>query len=74
MVLPFDDLLQCDIAILILQVEPPTRDLVDIGSVDRLPDTANTVEAGLWKTSLPMALGVFQFSKGVEELSFQVVR
>ena len=66
-----DDVLQVDLAILILQMQAPARNLVDIRSVDRLLITYDPMQTGLGKLACPVALVVFEFGKRLQEAQLE---
>jgi hypothetical protein len=71
MLLTFDDVLQLDLSFLpILQVQPPSRDLVDICSVHGFSIAHNPVQARLRELPRPVTLMVFQLCKRFKKPHF----
>ena len=74
MLLPFDDVLKMNRLTLVLYVDPPAGDLVDIRAKHRLRDTRDLVETCFWKGPRPVALVVLQLGERVEKEKFQLSR
>ena len=58
-----DDIFQVDLAVLILQVQTPARNLVDIGPVDRLLITDDPMQPRFGKLACPVTLVVLKFRR-----------
>ena len=63
----FDEVFQVDLAILILQVQTPARNLIDVRAVDGLPVTGDSVQTRFWKLARPMTFVVFKFGQRLQE-------
>jgi hypothetical protein len=72
MSLTLDEVFQVDLAVFILQVQTPARDLIDIRAVNRLPVTDDSVQARFGKLARPVTLVVFRFGEGLQEAYLEI--
>jgi hypothetical protein len=72
--LPLDDVLQVNPAVLVLQVKVPSRDLVDIGPMYRLLVANYAMKACLREFPCAVTLMIFQFSQRFKKSDLQLRR
>jgi len=71
--LAIDDIFQVHLAVLILQVDAPAGNLIDIRAVHRFLIAENAMQARFRELAGAMALVTFQFGKCVQEIQFKLM-
>lgn len=68
----FDDVFENDLAVDVLHMNPPSRDLRDVGSINRLLHAPHSVQSRLGELAMAMTLVVLKLCKRLEEFQFQL--
>ncbi len=67
MSLPFNNILQVNMSIHVLNVNTPARGFIDIRTIDGLLDTLYFMQSCFWKFSGSVALVVFKFCQSFKK-------
>ena len=73
MLLSFDDVLQLNLTVDILDMKSPTRNFIDVGSVNCLFDTRYSEQARFGEVACSIRLIIFEFSQGFQKRNFKLI-